>query len=198
MCMNAEHIEGHEFLFGGDGMRTIYIVVLVLLAAALATSQTAEQPVVGEKSASITGKAASATEQATAAPMDPARFTYEKLYCTPDGNSHFVTATVELHQVAFAPPAAPLYIGGKAAASSAFFGGFEPGWGADDLKRHLYHPAPAAQFLVVLKGKFSITATDGENRQFRPGDVLRLEDTLPCTGHITVVGDTAGFLFFAR
>jgi uncharacterized cupin superfamily protein len=50
----------------------------------------------------------------------------------------------------------------------------------------------------VLEGVFSVTATDGETRRFRPGDVFRLEDTPPCKGHITVVGDTPGYLMFAR
>jgi uncharacterized cupin superfamily protein len=54
------------------------------------------------------------------------------------------------------------------------------------------------QFLTVLRGVFSITSTDGETRQFHAGEVLRLEDTSPCKGHITVVGDQPGFLMFAR
>lgn len=48
------------------------------------------------------------------------------------------------------------------------------------------------------KGQFSITATDGEMRQLHAGDVVHLEDVAPCKGHITVVGDTVGFLLFAR
>jgi hypothetical protein len=40
--------------------------------------------------------------------------------------------------------------------------------------------------------------TDGETRQLRPGNVFRLEDTSPCKGHITVVGDQPGFLMFVR
>jgi hypothetical protein len=179
-------------------MRTMHIVVLVLLATTLASSQSAEPPAAGKKIGRIAEKGTTATEQTGVASLGPARFNYEKIYCTPDGNSHFATVTVELRRVNFAPPAAPLYIGGQLPASSAFFGGFEPGWGAEDLERRLYHPAPAGQFLIVLKGHFSMTTTDGDSRQFVPGDVIRLEDTHPCTGHITVVGDTDGFFFFAR
>jgi uncharacterized protein DUF861 len=129
---------------------------------------------------------------------DPSRFTYPRLYCTPDGNSHFQDITVELPKIDFAPPADPIHIGGHVPASSAFFGGFEAGWGAGDLETGLYHPAPAAQFIVVLQGNFSVTTTDGETRRFRPGDVFRVEDILPCKGHITVVGDKPGFFLFAR
>ena len=50
---------------------------------------------------------------------------------------------------------------------------------------------PAVQFLTVLRA-FSITATDGETRQLHAGEVLRLEDTSPCKGHITVAGDQPG------
>ena len=39
---------------------------------------------------------------------DPSRFTYARLYCTPDGESHFQNVTVELRQMNFAPPASPI------------------------------------------------------------------------------------------
>jgi hypothetical protein len=137
-------------------------------------------------------------EMGTMQSHDPSRFTYLRLYCTSDGNSHFQDVTVELPKIDFAPPAAPIHIGGNVAASSAFFGGFEAGWGAHDLDSGLCHPAPAAQFIVVLQGDFSVIATDGETRQFRPGDVFRVEDIPPCKGHITVAGDKPGFFLFAR
>jgi hypothetical protein len=129
---------------------------------------------------------------------DPSHFTYARLYCTPDGESHFQNVTVELSKVNFAPPASPINIGGNSAAASAFFAGFDQHWGTEDLQKRLNHPTPAVQFLTVLRGAFSITATDGETRQFHAGEVLRLEDTSPCRGHITVVGDEPGFLMFAR
>jgi hypothetical protein len=139
-----------------------------------------------------------AVKQAAPRSHDPSQIAYLRLYCTPDENSHFQSVTGELRKTNFAPPAAPLYIGDNLAASSAFFGGFDAGWGAHDLETRVYHPAPATQFIIVLGGVFSITATDGETRQFRPGDVLRLEDTPPCKGHITVVGDKPGFFMFVR
>ena len=63
---------------------------------------------------------------------------------------------------------------------------------------HLYHPTPAVQLLTVVQGQFSITTTDGETKRLYTGDVVQLEDVAPCKGHITVVGDTTGFLLFAR
>ena len=129
---------------------------------------------------------------------DPSHFTYARLYCAPDGNTHFEDVTVELRKTDFAAPAPPINIGSDFAASRAFFGGFDARWGAQDLEKRLNHPTPAMQFGIVLQGSFSITTTDGETRRLRPGSVFRLEDTSPCKGHITVVGDQPGFLMFVR
>ena len=129
---------------------------------------------------------------------DPSRFTYARLYCGPDGDTHFQDVTAELHEMNFAPPAPPIHIGSDVSASRAFFGGFDAGWGAHDLETRLNHPTPAIQFGIVLRGIFSITSTDGETRRLQPGAVFRLEDTAPCKGHITVVGDQPGFLMFVR
>jgi hypothetical protein len=129
---------------------------------------------------------------------DPSHFTYARLYCAPDGNTHFEDVRVDLRKTNFAPPAPPINIGSDFAASRAFFGGFDAGWGAQDLEKKLNHPTPAMQFGIVLQGSFSITTTDGETRRLPPGSVFRLEDTSPCKGHITVVGDQPGFLMFVR
>jgi hypothetical protein len=91
-----------------------------------------------------------------------------------------------------------IHIGSDFPASRAFFGGFDANWGVHDLENHLNHPTPALQFGIVLQGIFSITTTDGETRRLPPGSVFRLEDTSPCKGHITVVGDQTGFLMFVR
>ena len=56
---------------------------------------------------------------------DPSQFTYARLYCAPDGNTHFQDVTAELRKTNFAPPAPPIHIGSDFAASRAFFGGFD-------------------------------------------------------------------------
>jgi hypothetical protein len=136
--------------------------------------------------------------KATSSQLDASHLTYARLYCTPDNESHFGELTAVLTKQNFAPPAASINIGGYQPASSVFFAGFEAHWGAADLLNHLYHPTPAVQLLTVVEGVFSITTTDGETRQLHAGDVVHLEDVAPCKGHITVVGDTTGFLVFAR
>jgi hypothetical protein len=129
---------------------------------------------------------------------DASKFTYVRLHCTPDEQSHFTDVTIDLVKENFAPPAAPIAIGGNKPASRAFIAGFGAHWGAADLQNHLNHPTPAVQLFTVLQGVFSITVTDGETRQLHAGDLVLLEDITPCRGHITVVGDKPGFLLFAR
>lgn len=141
---------------------------------------------------------ASAARSIARAEDAPSRFTYVRLHCTPDNQSHFTDVTIELTKENFAPPAPPIAIGGNRPTSKAFIAGFGANWGAGDLQNHLNHPTPAVQMFTVLRGTFSITVTDGETRRLQPGDVVQLEDIAPCKGHITVVGDKPGFLLFAR
>jgi EutQ-like cupin domain len=129
---------------------------------------------------------------------DASRFTYVRLHCTADEQSHFTDVTIDLVKENFAPPAAPIAVGGNKSTSRAFIAGFGAHWGAADLQNHLNHPTPAVQLFTVLRGVFSITVTDGETRQLHAGDVVLLEDITSCKGHITVVGDEPGFLLFAR
>ena len=179
---------------------TIIVLALVslMLGNTLASGQDGKAPPSVWENAAASAERTIGLEQIAQAFHDASRITYLRLYCTPDNNSHFQSVTGTLRETNFAPPAAPLYIGNNFPASTAFFGGFDAGWGAHDLESRLYHPTPAVQLLIILAGDFSITATDGETRRFHPGDVLRLEDTAPCKGHITVVGDKTGFTMFVR
>ena len=113
---------------------------------------------------------------------DPSHFTYARLYCAPDGNTHFQDVTVELSKTNFAPPAPPIHIGSDFATSRAFFGGFDAGWGAKDLEKRLNHPTPATQFGIVLQGSFSITTTDGETRRLPPGRAFDWRTPRPARG----------------
>lgn len=78
------------------------------------------------------------------------------------------------------------------------FAAFDARWGAQDLQDRKFHPAPNVQFVRYLQGVMSITATDGETRRFGPGDVLRVEDTAPCKGHNSVVGDRPSLTVISR
>jgi len=145
----------------------------------------------------LSGCGTASTRPAAPQSQDPSRFTYTRLYCTPDNESHFETVTVELAKVDAAPPAPPIFAKASPASRMAF-AGFDPHWGASDPKAREFHPAPAAQFVIYTQGVMSITTTDGETRRFGPGDVLRVEDTAPCKGHSSVVGERASFSVISR
>lgn len=134
---------------------------------------------------------------ATLPAKDLSRLSYTRVFCTPDNESHFDSMTVELTKVDAAPPAQPFFARGSPA-SRAAFAAFEPGWGAHDLQVRKHHPAPAAQFVVYLEGSMSVTTSDGATREFRAGDVLRVEDVAPCKGHISVVGSAPAYTMVIR
>jgi hypothetical protein len=51
------------------------------------------------------------------------------------------------------------------------------------------HPTPRRQWVIMLRGTIRVTVTDGESREFSPGELLLLEDTT-ATGHVTEgIGD---------
>src|SRR5580700_11744168 len=79
----------------------------------------------------------SVMSSAAKAEDDVSRFTYVRLHCTPDNQSHFTDVTIELAKENFAPPAAPIAIGGNKPTSRAFIAGFGAHWGAADLQTHL-------------------------------------------------------------
>lgn len=118
---------------------------------------------------------------------DPSRFTYTRIYCSTDSETRFEKVVVELAKIAAAPPAPPIYIvRGGLPAANINFSAYEPLWGAEDLAKGIYHPAPAPLFAVVLDGAMSIKTSNGDVRRFYAGDVIRVEDAAPCKGHISV------------
>ena len=145
----------------------------------------------------VSGCGAASVRSAAPQSQDPSRFNYTRVYCTPDNESHFETVSVELAKVDAAPPAPPIFAKANPASRMAF-AAFDPFWGTPDLQARKFHSTPSAQFVVYLQGVMSITVTDGETRQFGPGDVLRVEDTAPCKGHMSVVGDKASFSVISR
>jgi hypothetical protein len=145
----------------------------------------------------LSGCGTASVRSATPQSQDPSRFTYTRLYCTPDNESHFETVTVDLAKVDAFPPAPSIFVKPNPASRMAL-AGFDARWGAQDLQARKFHPAPSAQFVVYLQGIMSITTTDGDTRHFGPGDVLRVEDIAPCKGHISVVGDKTSFTMISR
>jgi quercetin dioxygenase-like cupin family protein len=120
---------------------------------------------------------------AQTSPPRLAQVTYHRISTDSKGGTYFDTVTVEQSLLRGAPPAAPFYVSDDGPASKYRFYTFEPGWVGD------WHPAPARQFLALMKGMVEMETTDGEVRRFLPGDLVLLQDTSG-RGHLTRnVGD---------
>ena len=147
-----------------------------------------------------TPTAARAAGQSTASnSTEASAVKWTRLYCTPDNESHFETMSSALEQINFAPPASPIFIGGGGAASKIVFGGFEQNWGAADVQSGKTHPTPVVQWITLLAGKMVLRSTDGDSRTIGPGDIMHLEDSAPCRGHITQnLAPGATFLEFVQ
>lgn len=106
---------------------------------------------------------------------------FVRLVSDPDGGSRFEDGSLDIEEVAYAPPAPPL---GQARFGEAVEVAFVHGtreWGGD-----IPHPTPFRQLMCGLEGSFEIRASDGIARRFDPGGVLVLEDTSG-EGHATRV-----------
>jgi hypothetical protein len=97
-----------------------------------------------------------------------------------NGGSRFEDAVDTLVPADFAPPAPPLGVSEPRPATAARFIGAPAGWDSPP------HPAPAHQWVIIVRGTVEVRATDGTVRRFGPGTVVCLEDTTG-TGHSTRV-----------
>jgi hypothetical protein len=96
---------------------------------------------------------------------------YGILYTDKNGESHFKEGEVGFEMVNFAPPAPPVGLTSYIPANRLVFFKIPSGWYGD------WHPAPKRQFFCCLSGEFELTASDGETRIYRKGEVFLLEDT---------------------
>jgi mannose-6-phosphate isomerase-like protein (cupin superfamily) len=88
------------------------------------------------------------------------------------GGSRFDDLRAPLALTEYAPPAGPLHFASLGDATSLAVIASDDDWLGD-----VPHPAPARQLMVVLRGRGAVTVSDGERREFRPGDCLVVEDT---------------------
>jgi mannose-6-phosphate isomerase-like protein (cupin superfamily) len=115
----------------------------------------------------------------------PARLVYTHIYSDSDGVSHFREAEMSFRALEFSgmddpPTACPLD-----SQPGAAFLRLAPGQVED------WHPAPRSVFLIAIEGRSRVTVGDGAVKEFRPGDVIFMDDTTG-KGHITEpVGDVA-------
>lgn len=105
---------------------------------------------------------------------------WTRIVATPEGGSAFDDGQVALANGDFAPPAPPLGLSPIAAATATRFIGAPAGWDSPA------HPAPARQWVVMLRGRVEATTSDGDARVFAPGEAVLVED-LTGAGHRTRV-----------
>lgn len=100
-------------------------------------------------------------------------FTYDHLYVGDDGETHFRTVTVDYKRLKYAENIPPVWaaINGKWNAKYVTLAGNSPGWDARPL-----HPGNHRQLFIVLTGTTAFIASDGEAREYGPGEVILMED----------------------
>lgn len=102
-----------------------------------------------------------------------------RVYATPDGRSHFSEETVDLTDAGQIGR-----LSQKRTVEGITFRETDPDYDYD------WHHPPQRQFVVLLDGEIEIEVSGGEQRRFRAGDVLLLED-LTGDGHRTrSIGNT--------
>ncbi|MGW5225923.1 hypothetical protein [Nocardia niigatensis] len=102
---------------------------------------------------------------------------YTVIESTADGGSMFTDAEIPLADRTLATGVPAMAVGGMPSAPGVAYlrsAGFdsEP------------HPAPARQWVVMLRGAIEVTTSDGERRRFAPGDLVLAADTTG-RGHTT-------------
>jgi uncharacterized cupin superfamily protein len=107
---------------------------------------------------------------------------FSRIATAEDGGTFFADGQVDLSAQRVADGVPPMLAGPLPAAGDAIY-----------LRSGAYdstpHPTPRRQWVIMLRGTIRVTVTDGESREFSPGDLLLLEDTTG-TGHVTEgVGD---------
>jgi hypothetical protein len=110
---------------------------------------------------------------------------YTRIVGTEDGGSRFVDAEFDLVDRTPAEGVPPMSVTGVPSAA-----------GVSYLRSAAFdsapHPAPAEQWVVMLRGVIEVTTADGDRRQFGPGDLVLAADTQG-RGHVTVGVGAAPF-----
>lgn len=101
---------------------------------------------------------------------------YARLYTGANGESHFELVETKFSELTHVESAPPLDLSDATIASELRLMKAPAGWESD------WHISATRNLFVVLSGEWEVTASDGDTRRFRPGDLLLVEDTSG-TGH---------------
>ncbi|SLN24818.1 hypothetical protein ROA7450_01013 [Roseovarius albus] len=108
---------------------------------------------------------------------------FYKLYSDVDGESHWEDVAVYLEEKTFAPPANAIEVSESEPVKQFLFLRLKAGWDEP------IHPTPVAQKLICLAGAVRVTASDGEYRDIKKGDVWHMEDKTGKGHHTKVTSD---------
>ncbi len=99
--------------------------------------------------------------------------TYDHLYVGEDGETHFKTVTVDYKRFKYASNIPPVWAApeGRWNAQYLMLAGNSPAWDARPL-----HPPRHRQIFIVLTGSTAFVASDGEVREYGPGQMVLMED----------------------
>ncbi|NUP47600.1 MAG: hypothetical protein HOW97_09865 [Catenulispora sp.] len=94
---------------------------------------------------------------------------YTRIEATVDGGCRFVDAAIAAVPRLVATGVPPMLVGALPSAGGVAYLRSE---GFDSVP----HPAPAVQWVVMLRGTVEVTVSTGEARRFSPGDLLLAAD----------------------
>lgn len=116
---------------------------------------------------------------------------YSRIYADSQGETHFDDVEAQFKQLEVVPGKPAIDVTQAMAAQNVVFIRSPAGMSID------FHSAPSRHLLVVITGQWRMTVSDGETRQFGPGQSILVEDTVG-RGHLTEVVGSDDFLgFFA-
>ena len=94
------------------------------------------------------------------------------IFADSHGESHFADVEIPVTLTPVAVHLPPMSTSPAIASTHVEFVVVPPAVIAQD-----WHPAPARQFVLLLKGELEVEVGDGERRAFTPGLIVFLEDT---------------------
>jgi quercetin dioxygenase-like cupin family protein len=95
---------------------------------------------------------------------------YTRLFSDEQGESHFDEVEIEFASTDYVEGAAPLQLSPALEARQYSFMNAPAGWTSE------WHPSSARNLFVVITGEWEVSASDGETRRFKTGDLLLVED----------------------
>lgn len=101
-----------------------------------------------------------------------------RLYADESGESHFIDEQLEVIAQDFAPPAPAFFVSEPTEAKRTVYLLLPEGYYGEP------HPAPRRQIMTLISGSLESSVSDGETRQFTPGNTMLVEDTTG-KGHAT-------------